>query len=200
MSAWYSLGKPLVLASKSPRRRELLERMGLEFEVIAPDIGDEDDYIEPSNLNASLQELARKKADQVAAQYPDAYVVGGDTIVCLQGVIMGKPISRRNAFDMLKSLSGRVHEVISGVGLICRADGFSQSNIACTKVHFRSIPDDEINRYLDFNEFADKAGAYGIQGKALTFVESIEGCYYNVVGLPITETIELLKKAACERY
>ncbi len=197
MNAWYKLRRPLVLASKSPRRRELLERMGLKFEVVVPDIGDENDYIDPTDLGESLQKLAQKKADQVAESYPDAFVLGGDTIVCLQGVIMGKPASRRNAFDMLKSLSGRFHEVISGIGLVCRADAFRQSSTACTRVGFRHISDDEINRYLDFNEYKDKAGAYGIQGKALTFVESIEGCYYNVVGLPVTRTIELLEKAAC---
>lgn len=196
MSTWYSLERPLVLASKSPRRRELLERMGFEFEVASPEIGDENDYIDPTNLHKSLQELAIRKADQVALSYPNAFVLGGDTIVCLQGVIMGKPDSRRHAFEMLKSLSGRVHEVITGVSLVCRDEAFSRSNITSTKVHFRHLTKGEINRYLDSDEYADKAGAYGIQGKALTFVDSIEGCYYNVVGLPVAGTIELLEEAA----
>jgi septum formation protein len=191
MTAWNEPDRPLILASQSPRRRQLLATMGLSFEVTTPDIGDEEAYFGGSPVEAALQRLARAKADSVARTAPESLVLGGDTVVVVGDRIIGKPAGRESAREMLQTLSGRCHQVVSGVALVCDALAFSVSAVACTDVRFRAIDTWEIERYLEHEAWSDKAGAYAIQGKAMTFVDRIEGCFYNVVGLPISATIGL---------
>lgn len=190
---WNRLDKPLVLASNSPRRRELLSVMGFSFMTAQPRISDEESYFGAAPVVDSVRELAMAKAQSVAEQYPDHLVFAGDTVVCAGEHLMGKPRSRHHAREMLRELSGKTHEVLSGIGLIDEKSGFSGSASARTEVSFRDLSEEEIEAYLDAGDYLDKAGAYGIQGAAMTLVERIDGCFYNVVGLPVAETIRLFK-------
>ncbi|KMQ50623.1 Septum formation protein Maf [Chitinispirillum alkaliphilum] len=190
----YTPDSPLILASCSPRRREILSQMGLSFECADPDIGDERSYLDTSDLENSLRTLASAKAKSVAGKNPRALVLGADTIVVKEGEIFGKPGNKENAFKMLKKLSGSDHLVITAVSLECLEEQFSLSVAEKTRVVFRDLSDEEIEAYLTSEEYRDKAGAYAIQGKAMVFIKRIEGCYYNVVGLPVTATLELIKR------
>ncbi len=191
MPMWNALDRPLILASQSPRRKELLKSMGIMFSTQSPNIEDENSYIDPTNLEQSLKLLAEAKACSVAYHNPRNLVLGGDTVVVVDNHILGKPNDKEHAFEMLKRLSGRAHQVMSGVSLVCHEIEFAISKIAVTDVFFRSITDEEISMYLKDAEYADKAGAYGIQGKAMIFIDRVEGCFYNVVGLPVSKTIDL---------
>ncbi len=188
---WNRIDRSLVLASQSPRRKKILTQMGFSFSVIPPTIENEDDFIDSSNIPKSLQELARAKADSVAPRLGSSLILGCDTIVALDKKILGKPKNLDDARDMLRFLSGRSHKVYSGVALICTDINFSKAATACTDVFFRTIPEWEIDEYLTNGEYSDKAGAYAIQGKAMTFIDKIRGCFYNVMGLPLSETIAL---------
>ncbi|HON11164.1 MAG TPA: Maf family protein [Chitinispirillaceae bacterium] len=168
--------------------------MGFSFETIPPPPIEERQYIEPTDLEGSVQRLASLKAGMVSGKYPESLVLGADTIVVKDREVLGKPRDRQDAFRMLKGLSGRSHEVITGIALRCEETGFFESGFSSTKVFFREIGDEEIDAYLSNDEYRDKAGAYAIQGKALIFVDRIEGCYYNVVGLPVSNTISLFKE------
>jgi septum formation protein len=194
MIFWKIPGKRIILASASPRRKQILSQMGLNFEIDIPAPIDEQSFIEPDNLEGSLKKLAEKKAACVAENNQNALVVGADTVVCSDSTILGKPESRDDAFTMLRKLSGRKHYVRTAVALVCRECGFSQSLVETTEVYFRDITDAEINEYLTDDEYRDKAGAYAIQGQALVFIDKINGCYYNVVGLPVAGTIKLFKE------
>lgn len=183
--------RPLILASGSPRRKELLKQMGFSFNVITGDEIDEASFISSDRLAASLEELALAKGRCVADTHPEALVLSADTIVVQNNQLLGKPDDRPDAAHMLQSLSGNRHSVITAVALSCSEESFFRSTTARTYVYFRKLSDDDINRYLDSEEPYDKAGAYGIQGKAMIFVDKIEGCFYNVVGLPVSATIDL---------
>ena len=167
--------------------------MGLSFNVIPGEHLDENAFINAGDISGSLERLAIAKASGVATQYPSAAVLAADTIVVCDNRVLGKPTGRSEARRMLETLSGRLHRVVTGVALMCREFDFCQSTVAVTGVYFRDLPRDEIEWYLDSGEAFDKAGAYGIQGKAMIFVDKIEGCFYNVVGLPVTGTIDLFK-------
>ncbi len=167
--------------------------MGVEFEVLPGETLDEERFIDISDLDGSLQRLAVAKAATVSENFPQTLVLSADTIVVSGGRVLGKPSDRTEARSMIKALAGRRHEVMTGVALTCREVAFCQSVTVSTAVYFRDISAGEIEWYLDSNEPFDKAGAYGIQGKAMIFVDKIEGCFYNVVGLPISGTIELFK-------
>ena len=171
----------IVLASASPRRRELLSHFPIEF-TVDPAAGPENPPA-GADPEALVKTLASAKAAEVAARHPDSLVIGADTVVELDGRILGKPADRDDAFRMLRSLSGREHRVYTGVALIC-ADA-SLCNAERTRVHFREMTDREILAYIDSGEPMDKAGAYGYQGLAGLFVERIEGDFFNVVGLPL---------------
>ena len=192
MPTWQNPGKPLILASQSPRRREILTNMGLTFTTVSPATIDENAFINRADLRASLEKLARAKAESVADLHPEALVLGADTVVVKDNHVLGKPADRAEAETMLKTLSGACHQVLTGVALVCRSSLFIASAVACTDVFFRMITSAEIEAYLNHDEFRDKAGAYAIQGRAMIFIERIAGCYYNVVGLPVAETISLL--------
>ncbi len=173
----------VVLASKSPRRQELLKYITDEFEVIPS--GYEENV--PDGLDAENvpEFLAVKKALDVAKERPDDLVIGCDTVVICDGVILGKPKDKCDAFKMLCTLSGRTHQVISGVCLCF--NGKTMSFSQTTQVSFYSLREEDIIKYIDSENVLDKAGSYGIQDGAALFVESISGDYYNVVGFPIAK-------------
>ncbi|MBE3598261.1 MAG: septum formation inhibitor Maf [Limnochordaceae bacterium] len=182
----------LVLASTSPRRRQLLAMVGARFEVEVPD-ADEREYCleDPERL---VMALARAKAESVASRRPRDLVVGADTVVVLDGRILGKPADGREAREMLEALSGRTHEVWTGVALVRREPEACRVEAERTEVTFRSLDPDEVDRYVALGEGMDKAGAYAVQGVGGLFVERIEGCYFNVVGLPLARLHTMLRR------
>lgn len=179
----------VILASASPRRRQLLEQVGLRFTVQASDVREDMRHdLSPHELAMSL---ATDKAAAVAATTDDqSIVIGADTIVAYQGEIFGKPDHQEQASIMLHSLSGKQHQVITGIAVVTGDKIFS--DYAQTLVTFRDLSEAEIDAYLQTNEWMDKAGAYGIQGVGALLVERIEGCYANVVGLPLVTLSQLL--------
>lgn len=184
----------LILASGSPRRRELLERMGLTFTVQPADA---DETLAPG-LTAQEQviRLSRKKAEAVAAAHGldgDTVILSADTVVVLDGNILGKPRDEADAARMLEAFSGRSHLVLTGVTVL--SGGGMESHCEETEVHFRPISQAEIDAYIATGEPMDKAGAYGIQGYAALFVEKLVGDYYNVMGLPVCSTALMLRRA-----
>jgi septum formation protein len=189
------LREMLYLASQSPRRRELLTQIGVEHQVVSASI----DESRQSGETAEeyVQRLAREKSRAGWAQLqvlglPAAPVLGADTAVVVDGDILGKPNDAADAMAMLRRLSGRSHDVMTGIAIY---DGVGeQVRISRTRVWFRALDDGEIARYWTTGEPADKAGAYGIQGLAATFIERIDGSYSGVVGLPLFETAELLRE------
>ncbi len=192
-SRWNKLDRPIILASKSPRRKEILTNMGFTFSIQPPTIENEEIYIQIDRIEDSVQELALAKAQSVASRFSSSLVLGSDTVVYIDTQVIGKPVSCDDAREMLKQLSGRAHKVYSGVALLCAEINFKTTATACSEVFFRDIAEWEIDEYLTYDEHADKAGAYAIQGKAMTFIDRINGCFYNVMGLPITETINMYK-------
>jgi len=181
----------IILASASPRRAEILRDAGISFSVLSSAV-DETPYSgeNPSELE---QRLANAKADLVAARtVGPAIVVAADTIVVLDGNILGKPRSREDARHMLEQLSGRTHSVLTGVTLVRLPDAVRREFVETTLVHFARMSAEEISRYLLTDEPRDKAGAYGIQGRAGRYIPRIEGCYFNVVGLPLSRLVASL--------
>ncbi len=188
--------KRIILASKSPRRKELLLSLGLDFDVAVTDADETlPDGIVPDD---AVMLLSRRKADAVALLSPDAVVIGADTVVYLpeSNAIIGKPTNRSDAVRMLKSLSGRSHVVYTGVTVI--ADGTAMTACEKTTVFFRSISDEEILDYISTGESDDKAGAYGIQGLGGIFISGIEGDYFNVTGMPKALTYRLLTESGID--
>ena len=183
----------IVLASASPRRRALLEMFHPENLVIVPARGEEAPHPElrPDEL---VTELSRCKAAEVAARFAaeDAVVIGADTVVVLDGAVLGKPADAADAARMLRALSGRAHTVFTGVTVI--RGGRTLSDAVRTEVVFRPLSADEIARYIATGEPMDKAGAYGAQGYASLFVERLEGDFFNVMGLPLCALGNLLKR------
>ncbi|MCG7199057.1 Maf-like protein [Marinobacter pelagius] len=181
----------LILASASPRRAELLKQIGLYFTTRPADV---DETPEPAeSAEAYVERLAREKALAVAAEHPDALVIGSDTSVVLEGEILGKPLNKTDACATLARLSGGVHQVMTAVALAHR--GECRSCLVVTEVEFRQLGGDEINAYVGSGEPMDKAGSYGIQGLGGIFVKELRGSYSAVVGLPLQETAELLAAA-----
>ena len=181
----------LILASASPRRRELLEGLGLQFEI-RPAKGDERPAPGLGGAETAAQ-LSRAKCLEIAADAsPEDVVIAADTVVCLDGEILGKPHDASDARRMLSGLSGRTHRVYTGV-TVARA-GRVLSGAEETAVRFRVLTDAEIDAYIATGEPMDKAGAYGIQGRAALFVEGIEGDYFNVMGLPLCRLGQMLKE------
>ena len=181
----------LILASASARRRELLTAAGLEF-AVAPSAVDE--QREPGELpEAYVARLALEKARSVQAQYPADVILGADTVVVVDGTVLEKPASELDARGMLAQLSGRAHEVLTGVAVVS-ADG-EQGHVERTRVWLAPLSPQEIDWYVETGEPMDKAGAYAIQGLASRFVLRIEGSYANVVGLPVANILPLLARA-----
>lgn len=182
----------LILASKSPRRKELLENLGVSFEIMVKET--EEDMTSSSDAIklASHNALAKAKALQPDLS-GEAFVLSADTIVKKDN-ILGKPMDQKHAFEMLRELSGTYHEVVTAVAILHTPTGKAIIDAVTTKVYFKSLRDEEIHNYIASGEPMDKAGAYGIQGKAALFVEKIEGDYFNVVGLPLFRIEEMLKQ------
>ncbi len=184
--------KILILASQSPRRKYLLDQAGLQFKVIPSRV--EESTVPMTSPESYVRLLAEQKAQDIARQYPDNYVIGADTIVLMDGTILGKPKSRDEARQMLTRLSGKTHQVLTGFAVCCTAGSYSYSDTVKTDVRFKNLAPEEIEWYIHTPEPFDKAGAYAIQGLGTFLVQSINGSYTNVVGLPICEIIELLLK------
>lgn len=186
------MGKPLfVLASKSPRRKELLQKIGINAQIMPSNV-DESAYtkLPPQDM---VSQLAMIKAADVAKDFrKNTIVIGADTCVCLDGKVFGKPQSMEEAENMLKKLSGRTHQVYTGYCVIDCSDGKAVSKYSVTDVTFRTLSEKEIKAYVKTRECMDKAGSYGIQEKGAIFVEKIDGDYSNVVGLPVCALAVLL--------
>jgi len=181
----------LILASASPRRAEILHNAGFSFVVLSSAV-DETPFPGES-VNDHVQRLAEAKAELVAARaVGPALVIAADTVVVLEGRIFGKPRSSDEARHMLEKLSGRTHSVITGVAVIRLPDAERRTFVESTLVHFVQMGDEEITRYLATEEPHDKAGAYAIQGRAGRYIPRIEGCYFNVVGLPLARLTQTL--------
>ena len=182
----------IILASASPRRAELLHQIGLDFKIIPSSYLEETGSgVEPSVL---VKEHAVNKARQVAQTVSSGLIIGADTVVYLNGEIMGKPCGTAEAVRMLSGLSGKVHQVLTGIALVEAENLKVKVDCEITEVKFRSLSRDEIMGYISTGEPFDKAGAYGIQSKGAVLVEGIKGCYFNVVGLPITKLVMMLQE------
>lgn len=179
------LNQKIFLASASPRRAHLLRLIGLDFEVIPSTF--EEDGIDEHDPTTHVLKLSLAKAKNVAKKVAEGLIVGADTIVVLDGEILGKPQDAAEATTMLKRLSGRAHQVFTGFALIEKPGGNTTSDYETTKVHFRTLQDWEIDSYVKTQNPMDKAGAYGIQDQSAVFADRIEGCFYNVVGFPLTK-------------
>jgi septum formation protein len=185
---------PLVLASQSPRRREMLRRLGLAFEVHPSDV----DETIPEGLSpaGAVEAIAHRKAEAVAARFPDALVLGADTVVVLDRAVLGKPATEQEAAEMLGSLSGRSHTVYSGIAVIHSASGRAAVAHEATEVTFAPLAADEIAAYVATGSPMDKAGAYGIQDDhGALLIEGVRGDYYNVVGLPLRRLYRTLQES-----
>lgn len=183
----------IILASGSPRRKELLEQIGLEFDVIPSGAEEVITRQIPAEV---VEELSGQKADDVAAGIEEGIIIGSDTVVCQNNKIMGKPKDRAQAWEMLRQIQGNTHSVFTGVTVLVKERGeVLRHTFSCeTKVHVYPMTEQETQKYLDTGEPMDKAGAYGIQGKFAAWVKSIEGDYNNVVGLPVSALWQILKQ------
>jgi septum formation protein len=180
----------IILASKSPRRRYLLEQAGLEFSVIPSGINE--DLVSTDSPESYAKRLAEYKAKDVSRTHPDSWVIGADTIVFIDNTILGKPGSPDEARKMLRRLSAKIHQVITGYCICCKAKNRFFSDSIKTDVLFKELTDDEIQWYIHTGEPFDKAGSYAIQGLGTFLVKRIDGSYTNVVGLPVCEIVEFL--------
>jgi septum formation protein len=184
--------KTIILASASPRKKEILKKTGLKFKVY------ESDYEEKMDLGLKPHELARflsrEKARDVARRHRDALVIAADTIVVLRGRLFGKPRNEEQAKEMLRALSGKAHSVITGFTIIDTAGKKEISRSVESKVFFKRLSADEIETYIRSGEPLDKAGSYGVQGLGAVLVKRIEGDFFNVVGLPLNALAESLKE------
>ena len=182
--------RKLILASRSPRRAEILKKAKVEFEIkIPPNLKEESSSSDPAELVLSL---SRIKATSVSHQVGKTIILGADTIVVLDGEIMGKPQNKEEAFFILKKLSDRMHRVYTGITLVNKYNGKMVSDYDLTEVKFNQLDDEKIRSYIDTGEPMDKAGAYGIQGMGGFLVESIRGNLDNVIGLPTEKLKEML--------
>lgn len=180
----------LILASRSPRRAELLSRLGLDFEILPAEI--DESYRGDEMPAAHAERLAREKAIAVARHHPDALVIGSDTIVIIGDDVLGKPADAAEAMEMLGRLEDREHEVFTAVAVV--QGGVVHSALETVRVRFRSLDQRDREEYVATGEPLDKAGAYGIQGFGSALVESIHGDYFAVMGLPVVRTLDLLRR------
>lgn len=181
----------IILASKSPRRKEILENLGFKFEIITADTDESSDVTEPESL---VQILAVRKGQAVLNIEPekDTLIISCDTVVACDGRILGKPHSKEEAKEMLRSLSGRSHTVLSGLALFY--NGKTISGADKTEVYFANMPESFIESYVASGDPMDKAGSYAVQGRTSLYIDKIDGCYFNVVGLPVRLLAKLIKQ------
>ena len=174
-----------ILASKSPRRKNILRKIGLKFEIIPSNIPENIDLDRSPKYLAEY--LSKKKAKKISETHNNKIIIGADTIVYLNKEIFGKPRDREESYKMLKSLSGKTHKVVTGISIVHKIKGIQKTFSQITKVSVRKIPNDEILYYIDNYSTLDKAGGYGIQDWFSVWIKKIDGCYYNVMGLPLSQ-------------
>lgn len=182
----------LILASASPRRKELLRLAGLTFKTIPADV--DENHLAGESPRQHVKRLSRDKAMAVAGKHPKAWVLGADTIVVVDRDILGKPANQTQAKNMLAKLSGREHQVLTGFTVAHGASGVVRTQVVESRVRFKVIEPDEMTWYVNSDEPYDKAGGYAVQGKGAYLIQSIRGSYTNVIGLPLCETLETLKE------
>jgi len=185
------LSEPFILASISPRRQELLRSVGLKFKIIPAHINEE--YLDGESPREHVRRLALGKAMTIARKHPDNWVLGADTIVVIDGLILGKPKNKKQAREMLTRLSDREHKVFTGFTLAHGATKVYKARVIQSAVQFKKISPEEMEWYVNCDEPYDKAGGYAVQGKGAYFIKSIRGSYTNVIGLPLCEVLEELK-------
>ena len=186
-----SLSSPLILASASPRRKELLRAVGLTFKIRPADV--DETGLPDENPRAHVRRLSGEKAAVIARRYPKALVLGADTIVVIDGQILGKPRNQKQARVMLQQLSTRKHTVFTGFTIACERTGTAKTGVVQSAVHFKKISSEEMDWYVNSPEPYDKAGSYAAPGMGASFIRSIRGSYTNVIGLPLCEVVEALK-------
>ncbi len=175
----------IILASKSPRRKSILQKIGLKLEIIPSNISEDLDYnLSPKHL---AEYLSQKKAKKVSETHNNKIIIGADTVVYINKTIYGKPRNKDENYRMLKTISGKTHKVVTGVSIIHEKKGIQKTFSQITKVSVRKIPNDEILYYIDNFTTLDKAGGYGIQDWFSVWIKKIDGCYYNVMGLPLSK-------------
>ena len=180
----------LILASSSPRRRYLLEQAGLKFTVIPSTV--DESSVPADTPEDHVRLLAEAKAKEISESYPESWVIGADTLVLIDGNMLGKPDSAARARQMLETLSGKTHRVLTSFCVCCKSNGRTFLETVESRVLFKSLSNGEIDWYIRTGEPFDKAGGYAVQGLGSFFVKRIEGSYTNVVGLPICEVMEYL--------
>jgi len=185
--------KRIILASSSPRRKMLLEQIGLRFETIPSEINEMKKRTLCEDPIRLVEKLALEKAKDVSARVKNGIVIAADTVVILNGEVIGKPKDEEEAISILKRLSGKTHEVATCVVVMDAGNGRTLTEVVRSKVKFRDLSDEEILGYVKTGEPLDKAGGYGIQGIGSILVERLDGCFYNVVGLPLSKLAEMLK-------
>lgn len=189
--------KKLILASASPRRKELLSLLGIDFEIQTADI-DETIFVNEKPAEV-VSRLAFAKAQKISDLNPDSFVLGSDTLVALEKPsatfeILGKPIDKQDAFGMLKKLQGNTHLVFTAVAIVCKNQKYEFAKVITSKVRFITLSDKEILEYIETGEPMDKAGAYALQGKGSCFIASVEGSFTSVIGLPLSEVYQEINK------
>jgi septum formation protein len=187
----YHNSDEIILASGSPRRQQYLNEMGISFIVKTASV--QEHAFDHENPNSFVLRMAREKAGKISLKFPDSWVISGDTVVCIEDKILGKPIDEEDAISLLMALSGREHSVKTAFCVAHYSRGIEIAKSVTTKVHFTDFSESVARTYVAEGESLDKAGAYGIQGKGALLVKSIEGSYSNVVGLPLCELIEVLQ-------
>lgn len=190
------MNKKIILASGSPRRAEILNNIGIEFTIIKSEA--DESRINPQGIDVGVyvQELSLLKSTEVYSRISaeNALIIGADTVVSIDGRILGKPKDDADAFNMLRMLSGKTHQVYTGYCVVDSNTGYSMCGSRCTNVKFAELSDKEINEYIHTGETNDKAGSYAIQGKGVMLVDKIDGDYLNVVGLPVRDLVMLMKE------
>ena len=182
---------PFILASSSPRRKRLLQKAGFNFSAIGSKVIENLDFKFPPE--AMAEHWAREKARNVSQKYPNELVIGADTIINFKGKILGKPKDKNDSFKMLKMLSGKTHEVITGISFICSSSDLDITYNEISYISLRVLSDEEINFYINNYNTLDKAGSYGIQSFFSIHVLNIKGCFYNIMGLPLSSLYTHLK-------
>jgi septum formation protein len=186
-----ALSTPFILASASPRRQELLRSVGLKFQIIPGHVNE--DQLQDESPRAHVKRLSRDKAMVIANQYPQALVLGADTIVVIDNLILGKPKNKKQAREMIERLNGRKHTVFTGFTIAHIVAGVCKTKVVQSAVQFKTISHEEMDWYVNCDEPYDKAGGYAVQGKGAYFIKAIHGSYTNVIGLPLCEVLEEFK-------
>jgi len=188
----------IILASRSPRRIQLMKKIVTHFESRASDVNEDvPDGQVPENV---VRELARRKAEKISHEIDSGIIIGADSVVVVDEKILGKPANAQDSRIMLQMLSGKSHQVLTGVCAIKKPENRLLSDVSVTDVKFRQLSEREIDAYIRSNKPFDKAGSYGIQDDAAVFVEEIRGCYYNVVGLPVSMVYLMVKELLQKKY